>query len=133
MAVARSTLPSTQLSNPATNPRHQPRGQQLRPSPPGCAYSYSWCDFELGPPKARAYTAVLKGRGRNAVGRSDELIVDDEAVRSCAHGLEGGGVYHGLEVAPGDAAMDVVLAVPVRGAGHGSSRVAILSGLAAAG
>ena len=131
--MLRLTQLSTQLSTSTMNPRQHHPDQQLRPSAPGCAYSYSWCDFEPGPPKVRMHAAVLKGRGRNAVGRSDELIVDDAAVRSCAHGLEGGGVYHGLEVAPGDAAMDMVLAVPVRGAGHGSSRVAILSGLTSAG
>jgi hypothetical protein len=98
----------------------------------GCAYSYSWCELEPGPPKLKAHLLVLRGRGRNAYGRSDELIVDEAALRECAHNLEAGGVYHGVEVLPGDWGTDTVLATPVREAGKGTSRLTILTGLASA-
>jgi len=98
----------------------------------GCAYSYSWCAFEPGPSELKEHMFVLKGKGRNAVGRSDELIADEPALRACAHELEGGGSYHGIEVRPGDAHTDTVLAVPVRGPGKGTSRLAIITGLAGA-
>jgi hypothetical protein len=96
----------------------------------GCAYSYSWCQLEPGSPKLKAHLFVLRGRGRNALGRSDELIADEPALRACAHSLGSGGVYHGIEVIPGDRATDTVLATPVRGAGKGTSRLVILTGLA---
>lgn len=96
----------------------------------GCAYSYSWCQLEPGPPRLKAHLLVLRGRGRNAYGRSDELIVDDPALRACAHSLVDGGAYYGLEVVPGDWGTNTVLATPVRGAGKGTSRLAILTGLA---
>ena len=60
----------------------------------GCAYSYSWCRFEPGAPKTRGHHAVLRGKGRNAVGRSDSLISDDKSLSRCERPLVGGGAYY---------------------------------------
>ena len=98
----------------------------------GCAYSYSWCRFEPGAPKTRGHQAVLRGKGRNAVGRSDSLISDDKSLSRCERPLVGGGAYYGVELDSDDAATDTVLAVPVRGAGKGTSRLSFLTGLAGA-
>lgn len=96
----------------------------------GCAYSYSWCTLERGPAKLKSHIVVLKGKGRNAYGKSNELISDEIALRGCARALQGGGAYYGVEVPQGDPDFNTVLAVPVRGAGKGTSRLAILTGIA---
>jgi len=121
------------LSGAALLPQHSANVRMLCTGErTGCAYSYSWCRFEPGAPKTRGHQAVLRGKGRNAVGRSDSLISDDKSLSRCERPLVGGGAYYGVELDSDDAATDTVLAVPVRGAGKGTSRLSFLTGLAGA-
>jgi hypothetical protein len=90
----------------------------------GCDFDYSPSTIEDGSGRYR-WGHILKGRGRNAIGRADELIVDKKSQLACTHTCFGG-QYYGIKYDANDDNHSVVLAVPVLGPGHGSSRFSIL-------
>lgn len=124
------------LAPPEMLPLHIENVRQLctgerRPIDPLC--SYAGCAFEHSPSYVEGaqykWSHVLKGRGRNAVGRPKEAISDPAALAGCAH-TTFGGTYYGLEYdaarAEVEEACGILLAVPVSGVGRGSSRFTII-------
>ena len=110
----------------------------------GCAFQFSPQSVE-GLPQYR-WAHVLKGRGRNAVGRPGDRIQEDpQAWRECSHSIYGG-TYYGLKynnnnnnnnnneeeegsiIAEGssDSSSGVVLTVPLTGPGRGSTAFSIV-------
>ena len=67
----------------------------------------------------------LKGRGRNAIGRSDQLIIDPENQLQSTHSCFGG-QYYGVEYEEMDGDPGVFLTVPIVGPGRGSSKFSIV-------
>lgn len=106
----------------------------------GCEFDYSPATIEDGSGRYR-WGHILKGRGRNAIGRADEPIVDHEHLLACTHTCFGG-QYYGVKYEVDDATSSkndnnnddddnvrqsgVVLAVSIAGPGRGSSRLSIL-------
>ena len=102
----------------------------------GCEFDYSPATIEDGSGRYR-WGHILKGRGRNAIGRADEPIVDHENLLACTHTCFGG-QYYGVKYEEGststssndmtddDLQSGVVLAVSIAGPGRGSSRLSIL-------
>lgn len=90
----------------------------------GCQFDYSPATIEDGSGRYR-WGHILKGRGRNAIGRADELIVDKTNQLACTHACFGG-QYYGVAYDAKDETHAVVLAVPVLGPGYGSSRFSIV-------
>lgn len=86
----------------------------------GCTFDFSPATIEDGLGRYR-WGHVCKGRGRNAIGRSDEPIVDAENLLKSTHSCFGG-QYYGEEYQD----QGVVLTVPVAGPGRGSSRFSIV-------
>ena len=88
-----------------------------------CSFRHS-PQFVEGLPQYR-WAHVLDGRGRNAVGRPKERIIDPERMQLCTHSVYGG-VYYGMkyEEIPGDDG--VLLTVPLVGPGRGSTNFSIV-------
>ena len=94
--------------------------------------TYVGCEFEFSPqyiegfPQYR-WAHVLKGKGRNTIGRPEERIVDPGNLKRCVHSIYGG-VYYGIdfESIPEREAKAVVLALPLSGPGRGSSQFEIV-------
>jgi hypothetical protein len=100
----------------------------------GCEFSYS-PQFIEGLPQYR-WAHTLKGKGKNAVGRLDELIREaDGTLQQCTHSVYGG-TYHGLKyddipVLSDDDSNDaqgeiVLLTVPLAGPGRGSTSLSVV-------
>ncbi len=98
--------------------------------------SYVRCEFRYSPqfiesrPQYR-WSHVIDGKGRNAVGKPSEMLVDtDENMRLCTHSVFGG-VYYGINYNDIPLSNDgeeggVVLTVPLTGPGRGSSSFSIV-------
>ena len=121
------------LANPSPLPLHTEnlvklckgsnRGIDPRAHYVGCEFDYTQDYIEDGQGRYR-WGHVLKGRGRNAVGRADEPISDPENQRLHTHTCFGG-QYYGLKVDENEYP-GVLLTVPVVGPGRGSSRFSIV-------
>lgn len=102
--------------------------EAMRSLDPRC--SYVKCSFKHSPqfveglPQYR-WAHVLEGRGRNAVDRPTERILDPERMRLCTHSVFGG-VYHGLKYDETVGEGGVVLTVPLTGAYRGSTSFSIV-------
>jgi hypothetical protein len=89
------------------------------------------CRFEHSPMYVEGaqykWAHVLKGNGRNAVGRPQETISDPVGLKTCVHDAFGG-PYYGLEFDEDDPSIEdgVALVVPVMGPGRGGSRFNIV-------
>ena len=90
----------------------------------GCEFEYSPLYVEDGMGRYR-WGHVLKGRGRNAIGRSDEPIVDKRSQSQCTHSCFGG-QYYGDKYVESEDDPGVFLTVPVAGPGRGSSKLSIV-------
>ena len=90
----------------------------------GCAFEHSPMYVEGSQYK---WCHVLKGNGRNTIGRPTELISDPAGLRSCIHDAYGGSYYGLLYDEADDSIVDgVLLVVPIMGPGRGSSRFNIV-------
>lgn len=94
----------------------------------GCEFQHS-PQFVEGLPQYR-WGHVLKGRGRNAVGRGEDRISDPINMSKCTNNIYGG-QYYGLdydEDVPifGEKDTRVVLTVPLVGPGRGSTDLSIV-------
>jgi len=112
----------------AENVRRLCTGEQSAIDP---KLTYEGCAFEHGPSYVAGpqykWSHVLKGRGRNAVGRANELIRDPERLAACVRDGPAGSRYYGLDVVSGEGIdAGIVLTVPVQGPGRGSSRVVVV-------
>jgi cyclophilin family peptidyl-prolyl cis-trans isomerase len=92
--------------------------------------TYVGCTFEHSPMYVEGaqykWCHVLKGKGRNAVGRPTETISDPYALKAHTHDAYGG-AYYGLEYDEDASVQDgVVLVVPITGPGRGTSRFNIV-------
>mmetsp|Transcript_23103 Transcript_23103/g.48131 ORF Transcript_23103/g.48131 Transcript_23103/m.48131 type:complete len:252 (-) Transcript_23103:51-806(-) len=124
------------LANPSPLPLHTENVIQLckgsrRSIDPaahyvGCEFDFSPASVEDGMGRYR-WGHQLRGRGRNAVGKVDEPIVDVENQLSCTHKCFGG-QYYGVEYDEGANEEDpgVLLTVPVKGPGYGTSKISIV-------
>lgn len=93
----------------------------------GCEFDFSPATIEDGMGRYR-WGHQLKGRGRNAIGRADELINDPENQLRHTHSCFGG-QYYGVRYDPTeleDGDPGVLLTVPVIGPGRGSSKFSII-------
>ncbi|CAJ1951308.1 unnamed protein product [Cylindrotheca closterium] len=92
----------------------------------GCEFDYSPATIEDGMGRYR-WGHSLRGRGRNAIGRADQAIVDRENQLQATHSCFGG-PYYRVEYTLPDEETDpgVFLTVPVLGPGHGSSKFSIV-------
>eukprot|EP00536_Pseudo-nitzschia_multiseries_P012798 jgi/Psemu1/209686/e_gw1.508.25.1 len=122
------------LTNPSPLPKHAEniiqlvkgsrRGIDPKAHYVGCEFDYSPVSVEDGMGRYR-WSHQLKGRGRNGIGRADELITDPKSQAECCHSTFGGQYYGDLyaiiENDPG-----VLLTVPVVGPGYGSSKFSIV-------
>lgn len=87
----------------------------------GCAFEHSPSYVEGAQYK---WSHVLKGNGRNAVGRPRDRLDERAALARCTHSCFGG-CYYGMEL-PSEGAPASVLTVPVAGPGSGYTRIAIV-------
>jgi len=124
------------LTIPSPLPRHAEnlirlaRGDQRSMDP---AAHYVGCKFDFGTDYIEdgkgwyRWSHVLRGRGRNAVGRADELISDPNSQLQCTHSVYGG-QYYGDKYEERDDEDDpgVLLTVQVAGPGRGSSRFSVV-------
>lgn len=92
--------------------------------------SYKNCEFQYSPQFIEGFPQYrwahnLPGRGRNAVGRAEERIVDVECLQATTYRLYGG-IYYGLEYStiPEDNAG--ILTIPMTGPTRGSSGLSIV-------
>ena len=122
------------LTNPSSLPQHAEniiqlakgsrRGIDPKAHYIGCEFDFSPVAVEDGMGKYR-WSHQLKGRGRNGIGRADQLITDPKSQAECCHSTFGGQYYGDLynrkENDPG-----VLLTVPVVGPGYGSSKFSIV-------
>mmetsp|Transcript_730 Transcript_730/g.1620 ORF Transcript_730/g.1620 Transcript_730/m.1620 type:complete len:291 (+) Transcript_730:95-967(+) len=122
------------VTNPSPLPKHAENIVQLakgsrcgidpKAQYKGCEFDYSPAAVEDGMGRYR-WSHQLKGRGRNGIGRADELITDPKSQAACCHSTFGGQYYGDLytriENDPG-----VLLTVPVVGPGYGSSKFSIV-------
>ena len=99
------------------------RGIDPRAHYVGCEFDYTQDYIEDGMGRYR-WGHVLRGRGRNAVGRADEPISDPENQQKNTHSCFGG-QYYGDKYKQGEYP-GVLLTVPVVGPGRGSSRFSIV-------
>jgi len=90
----------------------------------GCEFDYSPASVEDGMGRYR-WGHQLKGRGRNAVGRSDQLIIEPERQLQSTHSCFGG-QYYGIEYEDLEGDQGVMLTVPVVGPGRGTSKFSIV-------
>mmetsp|Transcript_15016 Transcript_15016/g.22923 ORF Transcript_15016/g.22923 Transcript_15016/m.22923 type:complete len:243 (-) Transcript_15016:246-974(-) len=90
----------------------------------GCAFEYNANYIEDGSGRYR-WGHVMKGRGRNAIGRPGELISDSRNQALCTHSCFGG-QYYGEEYIDLENDPGVMLTVQVSGPGRGSSRFSIV-------
>jgi len=102
--------------------------EDLRPLDPRC--SYVKCTFKHSPQFVEGmsqyrWAHVLDGRGRNAIGRPTERIIDPDRLRLCTHSCYGG-VYYGMKYDPEKGENGVVLTVPLVGAYRGSTSFSIV-------
>jgi len=88
----------------------------------GCSFDYSPATLQDGGGRYR-WGHSLVGRGRNAVGRPDEPISDAGSMAESTHTCFGG-QYYGTKYEDEDPG--VMLTVPVRGPGYGSSKLSIV-------
>jgi len=90
----------------------------------GCTFEYNANYIEDGSGRYK-WAHILKGRGRNAIGRPEEPIDDKKNQRLCFNSCYGGQYYgdryEEIENDPG-----VLLTVQVTGLGRGSSRLSIV-------
>ncbi|KAL3935159.1 MAG: hypothetical protein SGBAC_009266 [Bacillariaceae sp.] len=124
------------LTNPSPLPLHAEniiqlakgsrRGIDPKAHYEGCEFDYSPATIEDGMGRYR-WGHSLRGRGRNAIGRADQAIIDKENQLQATHSCYGG-QYYGIEYMPPDDETDpaVILTVPVLGPGHGSSKFSIV-------
>lgn len=122
------------LTNPSPLPLHAEnviqlakgsrRGIDPRAHYVGCEFDYSPSTIEDGMGRYR-WGHSLKGRGRNAIGRADDPIVDKTNQLIHTHSCFGG-QYYGDEYAPAENDPGVLITVPVMGPGHGSSKFSIV-------
>lgn len=89
----------------------------------GCQFDYTQDYIEDGMGRYR-WGHVLRGRGRNAVGRADQPLSDPENQQLHTHTCFGG-QYYGSPYQEGEYP-GVLLTVPVVGPGYGSSRITIV-------
>ena len=122
------------VKNPSSLPKHAEniiqlakgsrRGIDPKAHYVGCEFDFSPATIEDGMGRYR-WSHQLKGRGRNGIGRADELITDPESQAGCCHSTFGGqyygDIYTKIENDPG-----VLLTVPVVGPGYGSSKFSIV-------
>jgi hypothetical protein len=90
----------------------------------GCEFDFSPLVVQDGSGRYR-WAHTCKGRGRNAVGRPDEAIIDPQNLLQCTHSCFGG-QYYGDQYNAGYSDFGVVLTVPVAGPGRGTSRFSIV-------
>ena len=123
-----------ELPNPSPLPLHKENVVQL------CAgdrvgidpkATYQGCRFEFSPVYTEGqgqyrWAHVLKGYGRNAVGRADQPIVDAVNQLKCTHSCFGGQYYGVRYDEDEDDYPRVLLTVPITGPGHGTSRICIV-------
>lgn len=122
------------LTNPSPLPLHAEniiqlakgsrRGIDPKAHYVGCEFDFSPNSVEDGMGRYR-WGHQLRGRNRNAIGRSDQLIVDPESQLKCTHPCFGGQYYGDLYVEESDDP-GVVLTVPIVGPGRGSSKFSIV-------
>lgn len=93
---------------------------------------YVGCEFDFSPLHVQEdgsgryrWAHTCKGRGRNAVGRPDQAIVDPQNLLQCTHSCFGG-QYYGDQYGADYSDYGVVLTVPVAGPGRGTSRFSIV-------
>jgi hypothetical protein len=122
------------VTNPSSLPKHAEniiqlakgsrRGIDPKAHYVGCEFDFSPSTVEDGLGRYR-WSHQLKGRGRNGIGRADELITDPESQAGCCHSTFGGqyygDIYTKIENDP-----SVLLTVPVVGPGYGSSKFSIV-------
>ena len=120
------------LTNPSPLPKHAEniiqlakgsrRGIDPKAHYVGCEFDFSPAAVEDGMGRYR-WSHQLKGRGRNGIGRADEPINDPKSLAECCHSTFGGQYYGDLytPTPPG-----VVLTVPVKGPGYGTSKFSIV-------
>jgi len=125
-----------QLTSPSPLPRHAEnviqlckgsrRGIDPKAHYVGCEFDYSPASIEDGMGRYR-WGHQLRGRGRNAIGKADEAIVDVASQSQCANSCFGGQYYkvpYSNSENEGDPG--VFLTVPVLGPGLGSSKFKIV-------
>jgi hypothetical protein len=122
------------LTNPSPLPLHAEnviqlakgsrRGIDPKAHYVGCEFDYSPASIEDGMGRYR-WGHQLKGRGRNGIGRSDQLIVDPDNKLKSTHTCFGG-QYYGIMYEEVEGDPGVVLTVPVDGPGRGSSKFSIV-------
>jgi hypothetical protein len=122
------------LTNPSPLPLHtenliklckgERRGIDPKAHYIGCEFDYSPATIEDGLGRYR-WGHVMKGRGRNAIGRADAAIVDHENEAKHQHNCFGG-QYYGDKYVEVDGDPGVLLTVPIVGPGRGSSRFSIV-------
>ena len=122
-----------ELPDPTMLPEHTQNLMKLctgerRPIDPLC--SYQDCAFEFSPQYVEGFPQyrwahVLKGRGRNAVGRPTEKIAEPANLRSLSHSIYGG-TYYGLKYDELLEGGGVMLTIPLGGPGRGSTRMSIV-------
>ena len=122
------------LTNPSPLPLHTEniiqlvRGSRRSIDPlthyVGCTFDYSPLYIQDGQGRYR-WSHVLKGRGRNAIGRADQPIVDPENQRRTVQSTTGG-QYYGDAYVPLENDPNVLLTVPLAGPGRGSSQLSIV-------
>ena len=122
------------LTNPSPLPLHtenliklckgERRGIDPKAHYIGCEFDFSPATVEDGMGRYR-WGHVMKGRGRNAIGRADAAIVDHENEAKHQHSCFGG-QYYGDKYIEIDNDPGVLLTVPIVGPGRGSSRFSIV-------
>ena len=121
------------LTNPSPLPLHAENIIQLvkgsrRSIDPKAHYVN--CEFDFSPASVEdgmgryKWGHQLRGRGRNAIGRADEPIVDIPNQLKHSHSIFGGQYYGDEWFYSNDP--DVLLTVPILGPGHGTSKFSII-------
>ena len=90
-----------------------------------CEFDFSPASVEDGMGRYR-WGHQLKGRGRNAIGRPDQPIVDKENQLKSTHSCFGGQYYGDEYIETLNDDPDVLLTVPIMGPGHGFSKFSIV-------
>eukprot|EP00980_Cylindrotheca_fusiformis_P005048 scaffold1069_cov143-Cylindrotheca_fusiformis.AAC.6 len=134
------------LTNPSPLPLHAENVIQLvKGSRKGIdpMAHYVGCEFEYSPSTIEEegnnrggggggrylWGHTLKGRGRNAIGRADQTLIDQQNQLIHTHSCYGG-QYYGDKYNNNNSDQDddpgVVLTVPIKGPGHGTSKISIV-------
>ena len=122
------------LTNPSPLPQHAEniiqlakgsrRGIDPKAHYVGCEFDFSPVAVEDGMGRYR-WSHQLKGRGRNGIGRADQLITDPKSQAECCQSTFGGQYYGDLYIRK-DNDPGVLLTVPVVGPGYGTSKFSIV-------